>query len=238
MYPVPLALPLLLALRATAQGSGTDAHIEGTETSKFAITGAVIGGILLLLSLVAVAIYGIDRWLSRRRAREARFAPLPTNPLDGDVEAKPHEPYRYLATTKPVTPTTPRANVGYIVVQQPPRGPSRNAGSRTDWPSGTTTSSAASSSATLPCISAAPPPPPPASEPGPELDAHILHAHTRRRPPTRRGAALTRIPIHASSISYHTPRAIPIPIPTPIAEPEHHTSSPHGHSPVITQNSI
>ncbi|KAF8176870.1 hypothetical protein K438DRAFT_1846283 [Mycena galopus ATCC 62051] len=89
-------LSLLHFVRAQTQ----DGAIAGTQTSKFAITGAVIGGVLLIIALLAVALYGMDRWLARRRAAKKRgsFTRLP----------KAEEPYRYLMPL-PTTPATPSA---------------------------------------------------------------------------------------------------------------------------------
>ncbi|KAJ7057606.1 hypothetical protein C8F01DRAFT_1150442 [Mycena amicta] len=108
MHSRPRRLSLLLVATSTlplvvAQSTDdSDTHIAGTQTSKFAITGAIIGGVLLLISFIAVGIYGIDRWLSRRRQARGRFAPLPTLEVS--------EPYRYLATVPYLHPPPRRGN--------------------------------------------------------------------------------------------------------------------------------
>ncbi|KAF7304513.1 hypothetical protein HMN09_00853900 [Mycena chlorophos] len=95
-----LALISATSTLAAAQNPDGDdddgTHIEGTSSSSFAMVGAVIGGILLLIALIALVGYGVGRWLSRRRDKQARFAPLPT--YDGD---QIYEPYRPLATPRP-----------------------------------------------------------------------------------------------------------------------------------------
>ncbi|KAF7358027.1 hypothetical protein MVEN_00849800 [Mycena venus] len=106
----PLSSPLILvvayllhsALAQQDQGSGAPS-IDGGQDSKVAITGAIIGGVLVVIALLAVGVYGIERCLSRRRAKTAhgRFAPLPTQAED--------EPYRYLS----LPPATRPANKDY-----------------------------------------------------------------------------------------------------------------------------
>ncbi|KAJ6468099.1 hypothetical protein C8R47DRAFT_808024 [Mycena vitilis] len=110
--PRPLLLTLLVVsllpgtlAQDSDDGSGGTPQIEGTGTSKVAITGAIIGGLLLIIALGAIAIYGIDRWRSRRRAKTAPFAPLPIRSDDGE--------YRYLALP-PRTSTLPTKSEGDI----------------------------------------------------------------------------------------------------------------------------
>lgn len=119
MSPLPSALVLcVVALSmhsARAQdGKATDIEDKG-QNSKIAITGAVIGGttirswyivsrvltmtlrrpgILLIIALLALAVYGIERCISRRRAKKGpKFTPLPTT-------SREDEPYRYLMPLK------------------------------------------------------------------------------------------------------------------------------------------
>nr|GAT46661.1 predicted protein [Mycena chlorophos] len=98
-------LALISATSTLAAAQNTDGdddddddgtHIEGTSSSSFAMVGAVIGGILLLIALIALVGYGVGRWRSRRRDKQARFAPLPTF----DAE-QAYEPHRHLATPGP-----------------------------------------------------------------------------------------------------------------------------------------
>ncbi|KAJ7354358.1 hypothetical protein DFH08DRAFT_933883 [Mycena albidolilacea] len=98
MSPFPSAIVLcVVALSmhsARAQdGKASDIEDKG-QNSKIAITGVVIGGILFIIALLALAVYGIDRCMSRRRAKKGpKFTPLPTT-------SREDEPYRYLMPLK------------------------------------------------------------------------------------------------------------------------------------------
>ncbi|KAJ7885322.1 hypothetical protein B0H14DRAFT_3737293 [Mycena olivaceomarginata] len=98
MSPLPSALILcVVALSmhsARAQDrKATDIEDKG-QNSKIAITGVVIGGILFIIALLALAVYGIERCISRRRAKKGpKFTPLPTT-------SQEDEPYRYLIPLK------------------------------------------------------------------------------------------------------------------------------------------
>ncbi|KAJ7034075.1 hypothetical protein C8F04DRAFT_1102973 [Mycena alexandri] len=88
----PACFILLVAALPTVFGQDEPTtHIDGAHNSKVAITGAIIGGILLLLALIAVAVYCIERCLHRRR--ETKFTPLPTQSTET-------EPYQYLSLPK------------------------------------------------------------------------------------------------------------------------------------------
>ncbi|KAJ7457880.1 hypothetical protein FB451DRAFT_1274484 [Mycena latifolia] len=95
MAPLPFALVLVAMslLSPTAAQTGTP-HIDGAQNSKVAITGAIIGGVLIVLSLIAVAVYCIERCLHRRR-NSTRFTPLPT------LDQSEAEPYQYLSLPRP-----------------------------------------------------------------------------------------------------------------------------------------
>ncbi|KAJ7723465.1 hypothetical protein DFH07DRAFT_278875 [Mycena maculata] len=88
---------LFVASLLPAVSAQDDTQIDGAQNDKVAITGAIIGAVLVVLALVAVGVYGIERCLSRRRAKSARsrtkFTPLPTQ-LEG-------EPHQYLSTLPP-----------------------------------------------------------------------------------------------------------------------------------------
>ncbi|KAJ7159077.1 hypothetical protein C8R43DRAFT_994889 [Mycena crocata] len=86
LSPILLLLLVFLFPTAMAQDS-SNAKITGTQNSKVAITGAVIGGVLVIICLIAVAVYGIDRCIHRRRRRPIEFTPVPTT-----------EPYQYLSS--------------------------------------------------------------------------------------------------------------------------------------------
>jgi len=89
--PTTLILLVVSLLHsALAQDDGSP-HVDGASNSKVAVTGAIIGGVLVVIALLAVAVYGIERWMSRRRAKTARFAPLPT------FSEAEEAPYRYLS---------------------------------------------------------------------------------------------------------------------------------------------
>ncbi|KAJ6573481.1 hypothetical protein DFH09DRAFT_1277097 [Mycena vulgaris] len=78
---------------AAAQTDGTP-HIDGGQNSKVAITGAIIGVVLVVLSLIAVGVYCVERCLHRRKM--ARFTPLPVQSEVG--------PYQYLSLPPPTRP--------------------------------------------------------------------------------------------------------------------------------------
>ncbi|KAK6996898.1 hypothetical protein R3P38DRAFT_3068318, partial [Favolaschia claudopus] len=122
--PLPPALMLLLAASALAQkGNGDNEgkpHIDGGQNSTVAITGVVIGGILVTIALLAVLIYAIDQYLYRRRLRAPptkanpstyayrKFTRLPTDDDD----------YRYLVPLPPaaslsISPTKANARKDY-----------------------------------------------------------------------------------------------------------------------------
>ncbi|KAJ7849415.1 hypothetical protein B0H14DRAFT_2765632 [Mycena olivaceomarginata] len=100
MSPLPSALVLCVVTVALSMhsaraqdGQATDIEDKG-QNSKIAITGVVIGGILFIIALLALAVYGIDRCMSRRRAKKGpKFTPLPTT-------SREDEPYRYLMPLK------------------------------------------------------------------------------------------------------------------------------------------
>ncbi|KAF7376887.1 hypothetical protein MSAN_00106400 [Mycena sanguinolenta] len=100
-FATPSTLRLIVASSllhsAYAQTEGT---VSNGQNSKVAITGAVIGGVLLIIALLAVAVYGIERCIARRRAAKTggTFTPLPTTQSKEDSE-----PYRYLMSP-PATP--------------------------------------------------------------------------------------------------------------------------------------
>ncbi|KAJ6483951.1 hypothetical protein C8R45DRAFT_999795 [Mycena sanguinolenta] len=91
---------------ARAQSEGT---VSGGQDSKVAITGAVIGGVLLIIALLGIAVYGIERCIARRRAARTggTFTPLPTTQSKEDSES-----YRYLMSP-PATP--PAKNKQWIL---------------------------------------------------------------------------------------------------------------------------
>ncbi|KAJ7762627.1 hypothetical protein B0H16DRAFT_1529429 [Mycena metata] len=92
MSLLPSCFILLVAALPTVFGQDEPTtHIDQAQNSKVAITGAVIGGILLLIALIAIAVYGIERCLHRRR--ETKFIPLPT-------QSSETEPYQYLSLPK------------------------------------------------------------------------------------------------------------------------------------------
>ncbi|KAJ7225242.1 hypothetical protein B0H12DRAFT_1149391 [Mycena haematopus] len=115
--PSTLSLFVVSSLLHSAVAQ-TDATVDGSQNSKVAITGAIIGGarhdtcsgilttvpiysytvILLIIALVAVAVYGIERCIARRRAAKAggMFTPFPTTQSKEDSE-----PYRYLMLPPP-----------------------------------------------------------------------------------------------------------------------------------------
>ncbi|KAF7304511.1 hypothetical protein HMN09_00853700 [Mycena chlorophos] len=79
-----------LAAAQNTDGDDDDdgTHIEGSSSSSFAMVGAVIGGILLpvLIALIALVGYGVGRWASRRRDKQARLAaPIPREQADVSV---------------------------------------------------------------------------------------------------------------------------------------------------------
>ncbi|KAJ7187829.1 hypothetical protein C8R46DRAFT_1052738 [Mycena filopes] len=89
MSLLPFSLLLLvLALPMASGQDDTTTHIDSAMNSKVAITGAIIGGVLLLLALIAVAVYCIERCIRRRR--DAKFTPVPTQSAEA-------EPYQYLS---------------------------------------------------------------------------------------------------------------------------------------------
>lgn len=91
LLPASLVFLVVSCLpRAVAQ-TGTP-HIDGAQDSKVAMTGVAIGAVLLVLALVAIGVYSIERCL-HGRAKSARFTALPTQP-----EA---EPYQYLSLPRP-----------------------------------------------------------------------------------------------------------------------------------------
>ncbi|KAK7001497.1 hypothetical protein R3P38DRAFT_3368378 [Favolaschia claudopus] len=122
MSLLPSALMLLLAASALAQDStGNDEgtpHIDGGQDSKVAITGVVIGGILVIIALLAVAIYAIDQYLYRRRLRAPPTKTFPSTYTHGKFTRLPTEDddYRYLiplppaAATLSISPTKANAN--------------------------------------------------------------------------------------------------------------------------------
>ncbi|KAJ6603722.1 hypothetical protein B0H10DRAFT_2229770 [Mycena sp. CBHHK59/15] len=98
MSLLPSALMLFIAaLLPSAMAQTSTPQIEDTQNSKVAITGAIIGGILVVLVLVGVAVYLIERACHRRR-KPTSFARLPTH-----SEA---EPYQYLSLP-PLSATKP-----------------------------------------------------------------------------------------------------------------------------------
>ncbi|KAJ7289292.1 hypothetical protein C8J57DRAFT_1277243 [Mycena rebaudengoi] len=120
-----LRLSLLLVLTATMAGMAQaqqtgPSHITNTENSRVAITGAVIGCILVVLALVAVAVYGIERWCARRR--KARGGT--THNAVGYSQVIEREPgYRYLALLPP--PASAKRGPFYPgSVSSPPASPS------------------------------------------------------------------------------------------------------------------
>ncbi|KAJ7689604.1 hypothetical protein B0H17DRAFT_1202240 [Mycena rosella] len=90
LLPTALVLLVVSLLPSTAAQDGTP-HIDGAQNSKVAITGAIIGAVLVVISLIAVAVYSIERCLHRRKSTS--FTPLPTQ-----SEA---EPYQYLSLPRP-----------------------------------------------------------------------------------------------------------------------------------------
>ncbi|KAJ7502615.1 hypothetical protein B0H11DRAFT_1989368 [Mycena galericulata] len=87
MLPFTLAVAVLLPVMSAQAADVTQSY--GGQTSSIAITGIIIGAVLFVLSLVALAVYGIERCLYRRRAKSAKFTPLPTQ--------EETEPYQYLS---------------------------------------------------------------------------------------------------------------------------------------------
>ncbi|KAJ7614922.1 hypothetical protein FB45DRAFT_936437 [Roridomyces roridus] len=97
------ALALWSFSLVSAQDPNGEVDVHGSD-SKVAITGIIIGAILIVLSLVAVAVYGIDRWMSRRRSKKgssgAKFMPL--NTVEEVKDTVGSKSYRYLATPAPI----------------------------------------------------------------------------------------------------------------------------------------
>ncbi|KAJ7140819.1 hypothetical protein C8R44DRAFT_974566 [Mycena epipterygia] len=114
LLPSTLILLASLFLPATAQ-DGETPQIDGAQNSKVAITGAIIGCILVVLALIAVAVYCIERCL-RRRVKPASFTPLPTQSEE--------EPYRYLSLPPAARPTKSyRHGPYYPGATSPPTSP-------------------------------------------------------------------------------------------------------------------